>query len=73
MKIHLEIKRFVIRRFEPDNLPSFLSFMLDEVSMRYLMFEAEQKTEDGAIALFEFACSAYDSTAPIRSYAIAEK
>ena len=73
MKIPLETQRFFIRRFEPDDLPSFLNFILDEVSTRYLMFEAEQKTEDGAIALFEFVRSAYDSPEPINSYAIAEK
>ncbi|WP_092033133.1 GNAT family N-acetyltransferase [Marinobacter sp. DSM 26671] len=73
MKIPVETKRFVIRRFEERDLQSFLEFMLNEESTKYLMFEAEQKTEDGARALFDYVRDAYDSNEPIHSYAIAEK
>lgn len=47
--------------------------MLDDNSTQYLMFEAKQKTEAGAIALFDYVCGAYDSPEPIHSYAIATK
>jgi ribosomal-protein-alanine N-acetyltransferase len=73
IKMPLETERFVIRRFEEDDLPLFLEFMLDQESTAYLMFEDEQKTEDGATALFHYVCSAYDSNEPIHSYAIADK
>lgn len=45
MKIPIETERFVIHRFEENDLQSFLSFMFNENSTKYLMFEAEQKTE----------------------------
>jgi RimJ/RimL family protein N-acetyltransferase len=73
MKIPIETKRFVIRRFEESDLQRFLSFMLNEDSTKYLMFEAEQKTGAGARALFDYVRDAYDSNEPIHSYAIAEK
>ncbi|MEL6246988.1 MAG: GNAT family protein [Cyanobacteria bacterium J06627_15] len=73
MKIPIETERFVIRKLEEKDLPSFLSFMLDAESTAYLMFEPEQKTEAGATALFNDVRSAYDSPDPVHSYAIAEK
>ena len=73
MKISIETTRFVIRRFEESDIQSFLSFMLNEESTKYLMFEAEQKTETGARSLFDYVRGAYDSNEPIHSYAIAEK
>jgi len=73
MKTPIETKRFVIRRFEESDLHDFLSFMLNEESTKYLMFEAEQKTETGARALFDYVCGAYVSSEPVHSYAIAEK
>ena len=47
--------------------------MLDDESTKYLMFDSEQKTEEGAKALFGNVCGAYESEEPIHSYAIAEK
>ena len=73
IKTPIETERFVIRRFEKSDLPNFLSFMLNEDSTKYLMFEVEQKTEAGARALFDYVCGAYDSTEPVHSYAVAEK
>ncbi|AFY38738.1 GCN5-related N-acetyltransferase [[Leptolyngbya] sp. PCC 7376] len=73
MDIPLETERFVIRQFQIADLPHFLSFMLNENSTQYLMFEPEQKTKAGAIALFDFVREAYDTTEPIHSYAIAIK
>ena len=73
MKIPLETDRFMIRRFQTSDLPRFLDFMLNQKSTRYLMFEPQQKTEKGAIALFDAVCEAYYSADPIHSYAIADK
>ncbi|MCG8348768.1 MAG: GNAT family N-acetyltransferase [Chloroflexales bacterium] len=71
--IPLETERFILRRFEDQDILDFLNFMLDEDSTKYLMFDAEQKTEQGAKELFAYVCRAYDSADPIHSYAIAEK
>lgn len=73
MRIPFETRRFVIRRFEENDLKRFLSFMLNEESTKYLMFEAEQKSQAGATALFDYVRGSYDSNEPIHSYAIAEK
>lgn len=73
INIPFATERLVIRRFEKTDLPLFLNFMLDSESTTYLMFEDEQKTEDGAKALFNYVCDAYDSNQPVHSYAIADK
>ncbi|MAT42451.1 MAG: GNAT family N-acetyltransferase [Anaerolineaceae bacterium] len=73
MKIPIETKRYVIRRFEKSDLPGFLSFMLNEESTKYLMFEEDQKTESGARVLFDYVRGVYDSNEPVHSYAVAEK
>ena len=71
--VPLETERFIIRRFQPKDLSSFLEFMLDDESTKYLAFGDEQKTDDGAKALFDFVCSSYESESPIHSYVIAEE
>lgn len=73
LKVPLETRRFIIRRFEEKDFLAFLEFMLDEESTKFLMFETEQKTEAGAKALFDYVYGAYDSSEPVHSYAIAEK
>ncbi|PPT05643.1 acetyltransferase (GNAT) family protein [Geitlerinema sp. FC II] len=73
MKLPLETQKFIIRQFQPQDLTGFLAFMLDRESTEYLMFDEEQKTQDGATALFEAVCASYNSLDPICSYAIAEK
>lgn len=73
MKIPLGTKRFMIRRFHASDLPRFLDFMLDHESTAFLMFDPQQKTEEGAMALFNAVCGAYDLEEPIHSYAIADK
>jgi len=71
--IPLETERFIIRRFQPKDFNAFLEFMLDDESTQYLAFGDEQKTDDGAKALFDFVCSSYESDSPVHSYAIAEE
>ena len=73
LKFPFETNSFVVRRFEPQDLSAFLSFMLDDESTKYLMFDSEQKTEEGAKALFGYVCVEYESEDPIHSYAISEK
>lgn len=71
--VPLETKRFIIRRFEPKDVDDFLAFMLDDESTKYLAFEDEQKTAEGARTLFDYVYSSYESDNPIHSYVIAEK
>jgi len=71
--IPLETERFIIRRFQPKDFNAFLEFMLDDESTQYLAFGDEQKTDDGAKALFDFVCSSYESDSPVHSYVIAEE
>ena len=71
--VPLETERFIIRKFVPKDFSVFLEFMLDDESTKYLAFEDEQKTEDGAKELFDFVCSSYESENPVHAYAIAEK
>ena len=71
--VPLETERFIIRRFEAKDVDDFLAFMLDDESTKYLAFEDEQKTAEGARALFDFVYSSYESDNPIHSYVIAAK
>ena len=71
--VPLETERFIIRKFEAKDFGAFLEFMLDDESTKYLALGDEQKTDDGARALFDFVCSSYGSESPVHAYAIAEK
>jgi len=69
----LVTERLTIRRFEPRDVESYLQFMLDEESTRYITFEAEQKTEAGAKGLFEYVTQHYDTPEAVHAYAIADR
>ncbi len=71
--VPLKTEGFVIRKFELKDFSAFLEFMLDDESTKYLAFDDEQKTKDGAKALFDFVCSSYESEDPVHSYAIVDK
>ncbi len=71
--VPLKTEGFVIRKFELKDFSAFLEFMFDDESIKYLAFDDEQKTKDGAKALFDFVCNSYESEDPVHSYAIAEK
>lgn len=66
-------ERLTIRRLTPRDLDTFLEFMLDEDSTRYLAFEPEQTTAEGAKGLFEYVLQAYDTPEPVHACAIADK
>ncbi|MEM8778142.1 MAG: GNAT family N-acetyltransferase [Cyanobacteria bacterium P01_G01_bin.49] len=69
--VPLKTERLVIRKFQQKDLSAFLEFMLDEESTKYLAFTEEQKTEEGAKALFDLVYQSYESQTPIHSYVIA--
>ncbi|MGB3536258.1 MAG: GNAT family N-acetyltransferase [Microcoleaceae cyanobacterium] len=66
-------KRLIIRPFIPEDLPTYLEFMLDAESTKYLAFEPDQKTKQGATELFNFVLSSYHTDSVIHAYAIALK
>jgi RimJ/RimL family protein N-acetyltransferase len=64
-------ERLVIRPFVEDDLDRFLDFMTNPRATRHLMLEANQRTEAGATALFEFVLASYSSDEPVWALAIA--
>jgi len=64
-------ERLIIRPFCQQDLEGYLDFMTNEEATRYLNFTAEQKTADGAKALFDFVVASYTSENPIFAYVIA--
>jgi len=75
MKIfkRIETPRLIIRPMKLKDLNSFLDFMLDKDSTRFLMFTDQQKTITGATELFNFVINSYNSDDPIHSYSIVLK
>ena len=71
--INIETQRLIIRPFEKKDLNSFIAFMLDEESTRFLMFSDDQKTRSGATQLFEMIITSYKTSSPVHSYVIALK
>lgn len=69
----IETERLLIRPFRSADLPSFLDFMLDEMATEYLTFTEEQKTEEGAKALFWQVIESYRTGEPIPALAIVDK
>ena len=69
----IDTPRLIIRPMEKKDLNSFIEFMLDKESTRYLMFTDEQKTKNGATELFNFVINTYNSDEPIHSYSITLK
>lgn len=66
----IETARLQIRRFIPTDREPFIQFMTDRESTRFLTFEEDQTTREGAIELFELTIVAYDSEQPMLAFAI---
>ncbi|REJ77928.1 MAG: N-acetyltransferase [Acidobacteria bacterium] len=73
MIVPIRTPRLEIRRFQNEDLASFVDFMTDERSTKYLMFDDSQKTKAGATGLFNAVVKSYDSQDQIHSYAIADR
>jgi ribosomal-protein-alanine N-acetyltransferase len=68
--------RLIIRQFSATDLDTYLEFMLDPDSTKYLAFAPEQKTRQGATDLFNYVVASYAADNPaevIHAYAIALK
>jgi len=72
-RLPIKTARLIIRRFSREDLPGFLSFMLDAESTQYLAFTDEQKTKNDAEALFNTVLDSYQTEDPIESFALISK
>ena len=66
----IETPRTRIRRFEPEDIAPFSSFMADPDSTTFLPFPEEMKTHDGAASLIEDTIRRYSASDPLLAYAI---
>lgn len=62
--------RLQIRRFISNDREPFVQFMTDRESTRFLTFGDEQKSRDGATALFEATIASYDAEQPMLAFAV---
>jgi ribosomal-protein-alanine N-acetyltransferase len=69
----IETARLIIRRHLAEDVDPFVEFMTDEDATRYLTFEEEQKTPDGAKDLLDFILASYDSNDPVFALALIDK
>jgi RimJ/RimL family protein N-acetyltransferase len=69
----IETARLIIRRHLGEDEAPFVEFMTDAKATRFLDFEPEQKTEQGARELLEYVISSYDTEDPVFALAIIDK
>jgi ribosomal-protein-alanine N-acetyltransferase len=69
----IETARLIIRRHLPEDVETFTEFMTDAEATRFLNFDPEQKTPDGARELFEFILASYSTDDPVFALAIVDK
>jgi len=69
----IETARLIIRRHLAEDREPFVQFMTDGEATRYLTFEPEQKTPEGAAKLFDYVLSSYGSEDPVFALAIIDK
>jgi len=69
----IETKRLVLRPHVADDEESFVEFMTNVEATRYLDFDAEQKTEDGARSLLTYVIASYETSDPVFALAIVDK
>lgn len=66
-------ERIIIREFIKEDFNAFQEFMTNENSTKYLLFEDEQKTEQGSKDLFEYTLNSYSEDMVMASLAIADR
>lgn len=59
-----------IRRFEWQDVDVFVDFMTNHESTKYLAFDDEQKSREGAKELIKATIDAYDSDSPMMAFAV---
>ena len=71
-KQSIDTARLRIRRFAQGDVESFISFMTDRESTKFLTFGDEQKSNEGAKALLKATIESYDSEHPMLAFAVEE-
>lgn len=66
-------KRLNIRPHTVDDADDFVEFMTDDVATRFLNFEPEQRTANGAKGLLDYVIASYGTEAPVFALAITER
>ncbi len=66
-------KRLNLRPHTTDDYDAFVEFMTDDVATRFLNFEPEQRTADGAKELLDFIIASYATENPVFALAITER
>jgi len=66
-------KRLDIRPHTTDDYDAFVEFVTDDVATRFLNFEPEQKTAQGARELLDFIIASYATENPVFALAITER
>ena len=69
----IETARLIIRRHLAEDREPFVQFMTDDEATRYLTFDAEQRTPEGAAKLFDYVLESYNTEDPVFALAIVDK
>lgn len=69
----IEADRIVLRRITMADAAPFYEFVRDDDNVRYMFFQDEQRTEEGATGMVEWVVNAYDTDDPVCIFAIADK
>ncbi len=69
----IETARLIIRRHLEEDVDPFVEFMTDEDATRFLLFEDEQKTPDGAKELLDFILASYGTDDPMLALALVDR
>ncbi len=66
-------ERLRLRPLEPADRDAFVEFMTTPRATRYLTFDDEQRTAEGAATLFRYLLASYDTEAPVFLLAVTER
>ena len=69
----IETARLRIRCFRPGDLEPFVRFMTDQGSTRFLPFDQEQRSPEGAKKLLETTMASYHTEEPMPAMAVEER
>jgi len=69
----IETNRLAIRPYQLSDSAAFLEFMADARATRYLDFDDDQKTPEGAQRLLEYIITTYVTDDPVFALAIVDK
>ena len=69
----IETERLLIRPFKLEDFEPYLEFITDDQATRYLLFNDDQKTVEGARELLDFIITSYETDEPVFACAIALK